>query len=107
MNILKKNEGTGVAISLKGNLLSFSEGRLTLNLEDLQCNHAVHITISSDISGRLVIGPSHRYIAEIDIPARRYIIQAGAKDDLGFPLLRKKAVPLDPASVTVTLWATE
>jgi hypothetical protein len=107
MNVRKKNQGTYLPYNLTGHTLSLRYGELTLDLTQYQCDYPVHLDISADASGALVLGPSHRYLAEIDIPAREYIITAGEKDDIGFPLLYKAAVPLNTAKVFLTLWAVE
>jgi hypothetical protein len=107
MIVNKKNTGSYVAYQLTGAVLSFRHNELALDLPQYQCDYPVHLDISEDASGALVLGPSIRYIAEIDIPAREYIITAGEKDDIGFSLLYKAAVPFSAAKVSLTLWAVE
>jgi hypothetical protein len=107
MIVNKKNTGSYVAYQLTGAVLSFRHNELALDLSQHQRDYPVHLDISEDVSGALVLGPSRRYMAEIDIPAREFIITAGEKDDIGFPLLYKAAVPLDTAKVSLTLWAVE
>jgi hypothetical protein len=107
MIIRKKNEGTYVPYKLDGIKLSLRRGKLTLDLPDYEQDYPVHLDISEDENGKLVIGPARWYLAEIDIPAREYKIEAGEKDDAGFPRLKKTAQPLDTAKVALTLWAVE
>jgi hypothetical protein len=105
--INKKNEGTYVQYELAGVRLSIRGGDLILDLSQSQRDYPVHLDISENASGRLVIGPSRRYVAELDIPAREYTVKKGEKDDMGFPMLARTAVPLDVNKVTLILWAME
>jgi hypothetical protein len=107
MILNKKNQGTYVQYSLTGAGLSFREGELTLDLSCCQRDYPVHLDIFENACGRLVTGPSRRYMAEIDIPAREYKIVQGEKDDMGFPLLSKIALPFEVDKVSLTLWAVE
>ena len=106
MILYKKNEGTYVPYELTGTSLSF-RGALTLELSEYECDYPVSLDICEDLSGKLVLGLSHRYAAQIDIPARTYTIETGPADDFGFPKLKKTAMPLDTDKVTLTLWATD
>jgi hypothetical protein len=105
--INKKNEGTHVHWELAGTRLSVRDGELTLDLSRYERDYPVHLDISENAFGMLIIGPSRRYIAELDIPAREYIIQKGEPDDMGFPKITKTAVPFDTVKVSLTLWALE
>ncbi len=96
-----------VKYTLTGTLLSLREGELVLDLSHYQRDYPVHLDISENASGKLVLGLSHRYIAEVDIPAREYRIEKGETDNFGFPKLTKIAVPLDPDKISLTLWETE
>jgi hypothetical protein len=107
MMVIEKNNGTYIPIVLSGTELLLGEGELKLDLALLESDHPVHIDISEDRAGRLVLGPALRYMAEIDIPARQYRIKTGPADDLGFPKLTKFALPLDANSISLTLWAVE
>jgi hypothetical protein len=107
MILNKKNQGSYVQYRLTGAGLSFREGELTLDLSLCQRDYPVHLDISENDSGMLVTGPSCRYMAEIDIPAREYKIEQGEKDDMGFPMLSKIALPFDMDKVSLTLWAVE
>ena len=107
MILIKKNEGTYIKHMLTGTELSLKDDELTIELSACQRNYPVHIDISENASGMLVIGPSRRYIAEIDIPACEYTIVKGEADNFGFPTLSKAIVPLDADKVSLTLWALE
>lgn len=107
MIIREKNKGSYISYNLIGNKLTFRNNELALDLTQFQHDYPAHIDISEDENGRLVTGPAHRYMAEIDIPARVYTITVGEKDDFGFPLLCKTTEPLEMDKVTLTLWAVE
>jgi hypothetical protein len=107
MIIHKKNEGTYIKYKLDGIILSLQRGELTLDLSDYEQDYPIHLDISEDGNRKLVIGSARWYLAEIDIPAREYKIEAGEKDDAGFPRLKKTAQPLNTAKVALTLWAVE
>ncbi|PIQ51118.1 MAG: hypothetical protein COW02_16410 [Comamonadaceae bacterium CG12_big_fil_rev_8_21_14_0_65_59_15] len=51
-------------------------------------------------------GGNGAYLAQIDIPAKRYITTAGPDDAQGKPTSIQEAIPLDPNAVQVTLWPT-
>jgi hypothetical protein len=107
MIINKKNEGRYVQYDLTGAGLSLRKGELMLEISSLERDYPVHLDISENANGQLVMGPSRRYIAELDIPAREYRVQKGEKDDMGFPMLTKIAEPFDVNKVSLTLWAME
>lgn len=50
-------------------------------------------------------GGNGAYLAQIDIPARRYIDAEGV-DANGDPVVLQEPVALDPNAVSVTLWPT-
>lgn len=107
MLLNKKNEGIYVPYELTGSALSFKSGALTIDLSRCERDDPVSLDISQDASGKLVLGPAYRYIAQLDIPARTYTIDYGAADDFGFPQLKKIAAPLDTDKVSLTLWSLE
>ncbi len=108
MKILHKNEGTYVDYSLRGNILSFRGGKLTLDLGNLQRDYQVSICISEDKAGNLTLSAAWRYVAEIELPARRSIVEkTGVADDHGFPVLRRVYLPLNTEDVVLTLWAVK
>jgi hypothetical protein len=107
MTVTEKNCGIYVPFTLDGTKLDFRSGALTLDLRSFERDYPVHLDVSADSDGALVLGPAFRYVAELDIPARGYELTAGAADDFGFPKLYKTAKPFDPDKVTLTLWALE
>lgn len=105
MQVVFKTEGAYVDYALEGTRLAFRGGELALDLAELQRDFAVSVTVSSDRDGRLTTGASWRYVAEINIPARRSVMEkTGVADDIGFPVLRKVSQPLDTGDVVLTLW---
>ena len=108
MKVIYKNDGEYIDYSLSGDLLSFRGGELTLNLAELERDHPVSVTVSEDGTGRLRTGVLRRYIAEIDIPARRSVVEkTGVADDFGFPVLCRAYSTFDPNGVVLTLWAVK
>ena len=108
MRILRKNDGKYVDYSLTGTVLSLREGELTLNLAELERDYAVDIDISEDAAGRLTLGASHRYVAQLELPARRSIVEkTGIADDFGFPVLRRVYSHINTDDVVLTLWGVK
>ncbi len=107
MIISKKNAGTYVQYELADTRLSFRDGELMLDLSRYERDYPVHLDICENAYGMLILGPSRRYVAELDIPAREYMVKKGEPDDLGFPILTRIAVPFDVDKVSLTLWAVE
>ena len=93
---------------------SFAEGVVTVAGVVIDCaarqqDSAVLIEVRSGNSGA-VEGGSGAYLAQIAIPARRYItvqpatpVVAGSMGQSG---ATRESVPLDPNAVQVTLWPT-
>jgi hypothetical protein len=108
MILKQKSGGSCVQYELVENVLCFRNGELKVDLAGLEENHPVHIDICEDANGRLVRGPSYRYIAEIDIPAREVSVRkSGKTDDMGIPEVIKTIVPFDSNKAVLTLWPTE
>ena len=107
MIVHRKNDGTYVPYELAGTALSFGNGLLRVDLSEYECDWPIQLDICEDETGTLVLGPSFRYIAQVDICARTSTIEVGPADDFGFPKLKKVAAPLDTDKVTLTLWARE
>ena len=106
MKVMYKNDGEYVDYSLNGSILSFRENELTLDLAEYERDRPVCVTVSEDSDGKLVMGVSQWYIAEIDIPAIRSIVEkTGIADDFGFPVLRRVYAPFSADNVTLILWA--
>lgn len=106
MIIVEKNEGPKIPYSVKTTKVTFDDD-LTANLAKREKDWAEHIDICADDEGNLVIGAAvgRRYVAEIDIPARRYETTTETID--GEEVETQTPIPLDMNTVTLSLWAIE
>lgn len=108
MIIIEKNFGPKIpyTVNVKKTSICFDDD-LTINLSKRERDDPVHIDICTDRDGELVIGAAagRRYVAEIDIPARRYEEQPEPEEGTegGAPV----PIPLDMDLVTLSLWAIE
>lgn len=107
MIIVNKNEGPKISYSISGNVISFRDGELTLDLEKYERDFPVHIDICENEFNMLAVGISRRYVAQIDIPAREYEFVENGTDEQGNPKYDKVAVPFPMDKVTLTLWTIE
>jgi len=110
MIIVNKNEGPKIPYTTRTTKITFDDD-LTINLAKRERDDPVHIDICADRDGELVIGAvaGRRYVAEIDIPARRYEEQPDPEEQ-GEPDGEGSApvpIPLDMNLVTLSLWALE
>ena len=89
--------------SKRGDKLTLGDDELTLNLSRYEQDDPKHIDICFDATGCLVVGTAtgRKYVAEIDIPARRYTEEVVDEETTRTP------VPFDIDLCTLTLWATE
>ena len=73
MTVIEKNTGTKIPYEVVKNKICFDDD-LTINLAKREDDRDVHIDVCYDADGELVIGAAagRSYVAEIDIPARRY-----------------------------------
>lgn len=106
MIVIHKNEGPKIPYSVRTTKITFDDD-LQINLAKREQDWAVHIDVCADEDGCLVVGAAagRRYVAEIDIPPRRYeegseIVNEGEEPE---PV----PVPLDMNTVTLSLWALE
>ena len=105
MIIVNKNEGPKIPYEVSGKKVIFDDD-LSINLSKREKDDPVHIDVCYDEDGELCIGAAAgwAYVAEIDIPARRYEYpepEEGEEPPAAIPL------PLDMDTVTLTLWAIE
>ena len=106
MIIVEKNEGPKIPYTVRTTKVTFDDD-LQINLAKREKDWAEHIDVCADDEGNLVIGAAvgRRYVAEIDIPARRYETEEveieGETQEQLIP------VPLDMNTVTLSLWAIE
>lgn len=89
--------------SKRGNKLTLGDDELTLNLSKYEQDDPKHIDICFDATGCLVIGTAtgRKYVAEIDIPARRYTEEVSGEETTREP------VDFDINLCTLTLWAVD
>jgi hypothetical protein len=100
MIIVEKEPGTKIEYSAAGNMVSFRGGELSLDLSRFERDFPVHIDICENAFGMLTMGISRKYVAQIDIPARKYTeVQDG--------VMVMQPVPFSMDNVTLTLWEVE
>lgn len=107
--MIEKRLGSGhtVKYELEGNRLSFNDGELMLDLEKREMDFPRHLDICQDEYGSLCMGLAKRYVAQIDIPARRYEEVPADTGEDGEPMMARRPLPFDPQLVTITLWDME
>lgn len=109
MIIVEKNEGPKIDYEVKNTATKKTicfDDDLTINLVKREQDWAVHIDVCFDHDGELVIGTAagRAYVAEIDIPARRYDEEPDPEDPEQTILV---PIPLDLDTVTLSLWSIE
>ena len=113
MIIVEKNEGPKIDYEIQNTAtkkkITFDDD-LTINLIKREEDYPVHIDICFDADGDLVLGTAagRRYVAEIDIPARRYNEIPNPDPDPDDPdgtIL--EPIPLDLDLCTLSLWSLE
>lgn len=104
---IPENAENVIDYEITGNVISFNDDELALNLKKRERDGDVHIDICSDRSGALVIGTAQglRYVAQIDIPARAY--EDVEVEENGETITRSVPVPFDIDRCTLTLWEME
>lgn len=118
MEIIKIPENAEKVISydVDGNMISFNDEELALNLKKREKDYPVHIDICTDKMGALVCGTVSglRYVAQIDIPAREYKEvrvenpNYNPDDEMSQETITTmEAVPFDINKCTLTLWEME
>ena len=110
MNIIHKNDGAKIPYTIRGSKITFDD-EVMYNLTKYERDEASHIDLCRDKFGNLVSGvipgTAERYVAQIDIPARRYDYVPDGVDADGNPKQKQVAVPLDMERVTLTLLSVE
>jgi hypothetical protein len=106
MNIIYKTpeaENNHIACETSGDKITLGDDELTLNLSRYEQDDPKHIDICFDATGCLVVGTAtgRKYVAEIEIPARRYTEEVVDEE------MTRTPVPFDIDLCTLTLWATE
>lgn len=106
MNIIYKTpeaETNHIAYETSGDKITLGDDALTMNLSRYEQDDAKHIDICLDATGCLVVGTftGRKYIAEIDIHARKYTKEIVDEGTVNTP------APFDIDLCTLTLWAIE
>ena len=109
MKVIKTPEtGTKfIDYEIDGNVISFEDGELMLNLKKKERDYEVTIDICKDWMQGLVMGAddAQSYVAQIVIPARQYTYEdTGETDENGSAIIEKKAVDFSMDNCTLTLW---
>jgi len=101
MIVIEKNEGAKIPYTVKTTKVTFNDD-LTINLASREQDWPVHIDVCFDEDNALVIGAAagRAYVAQIDIPERQYELPESEEDPA-------TPIPLDMATVTLTLWSIE
>lgn len=109
MIIIEKNEGQKIDYKQVKYKVSFDDDSLTVNCSKYQKDWDVHIDICMDSDGNLVIGTGSGlvYVAQLDIPAKKYEETASTGENEGTEDVTPVEIPLDMNEVTLTLWAIE
>ena len=124
MIVIEKNEGEKIPYTQNGTVISFADGRLSLDCALYQKDWGVHLDVCENSDGNLVMGTEsgQKYVAQLDIPAREYlypeppetspIVPADLDDEETAAVEPEHteteppiALPLDMEKVTLSLWA--
>lgn len=110
MIVILKPEGATNVIEYEvngGKNIDFDDGELIINLKKKERDDPVHLDICKDYTGGLIMGTgsdAREYVAQIDIPARRYVDVEDEGSESGYT---REAVPFDIDLCTLTLWELE
>lgn len=93
MIVVEKNEGAKIPYTQNGTVVSFADGRLSLDCALYQKDWDVHLDVCENTDGNLVMGTEsgQKYIAQLDIPAREYLYPEPAE--------AAPVIPADPADL--------
>lgn len=113
MIVTSRNKGVMPAYRLDGNLLTVEEA-LTVNLAAYEQDDVIRLIIYRDRRGCLFLADAVRtdgldrescYVAEITVPARRYVSDRKAVYEGDLPVVQKRPVPFSPDGCTLALYA--
>lgn len=104
--VINMNAGTKIDYEIMGNKIIFND-ELMLNLEKYEHDDPMHIDVCMDEFGCLCMGLANNYVAQIDIPARKYQYVEDSVDEEGHTKYNKVAVPFDIKKIVITLWEVE
>jgi hypothetical protein len=98
MNIVEKNEGTKIHVTINGTKVTFDD-MLSIDLKRYQKDEERVIDLSLDNDDNLQMGLGKWYVANIIIPPKEYDYVQDAET---FERVEK---PLDMEKVSLVLWA--
>lgn len=113
MKVIEANEGQKISYSVTGDWLNIGN-QIMLNLKTRESDNDVHIDITSDISGQIGTGIGLLYVAQVDIPARKYTETEVDNPDYNSEesaeysqekIINREPVPFSMDNVTLTLFA--
>lgn len=104
MQVIHKNQGQKIDYIVNDNELILGN-ELSLNLTKYEENFSVHLDICSDKNGTLTLGLGEKYVAQIDIPPRRFVYPKPNDNEEEEP--SKQSLPFDINEVILTLWRME
>lgn len=99
MIIINKNEGAKVDYIVDGNKITFRD-ELTLDLSKYERDYQVNLDICNNKDNILIIGLSDYYVAQLEIPERKYTEVIEDEETIRVP------EPFNVDDVTLILWAT-
>lgn len=126
MNVIEKTAGRKIDYSVRGSEITFAD-ELMLNLENRERDTEMQIDICEDVYGCLCVGVSagtRRYVAQIVIPARKYVEVEAPETETGIMAAEsgeeetgdggtmgsgrtQEAVPFSMNNCTLILWGME
>lgn len=110
MEVIEKNEGLKIEyLQTGGNLLSFRD-ELFINLARCERDYPVQIDVCENEDGILTTGTSKKYIAQVDIPARKYKetpVELDGEMEGETQSVKREPIPFSMDNITLTLWSVE
>lgn len=106
MIIIEKDKGKKINYEVDETRITFDDD-LSINLAKREKDYAVHIDVCYSEDKELVVDSKAGiyYVAQIDIPERKY--KEETYEEGGEEKTRLVPVPLDMDTVTLTLWSIE
>jgi len=114
--VYRPEDGTGyLSYEQSGNVVSFEDDELMMNLKKKERDNFVLIDICEDRYGGLIgVEGAEKYRAQIYIPAREYVDEEIENPDYHPDdptsqqyIITRSAVPFDISKCVLTLWAKE